>query len=154
MNRILLSAGACLFSLSLAAQQNTVATGGDATGTGGSVSFTVGQIDYVSPTGTDGNLNEGVQQPYEFFKDVGIATLDWDVQLYPNPTNEFIVLEVEQLAEDLNYVLVDAKGSIVAEGAVTTTETMIEMRQFATGSYMLQLTQHEQIISSTKIIKH
>ncbi len=46
------------------AQENSVSVGGDIAGVNGSVSFSVGQIDYTYISGTNGNINEGVQQPF------------------------------------------------------------------------------------------
>ena len=46
------------------AQSETSATGGDGTGTGGSISFTVGLIDFVNDSAAGGRISEGVQQPY------------------------------------------------------------------------------------------
>lgn len=43
-------------------QQNLVAAGGEATGTGGSMSFSIGQLDAFTATGTTGNVHHGVQQ--------------------------------------------------------------------------------------------
>ncbi|MBC7587631.1 MAG: T9SS type A sorting domain-containing protein [Chitinophagaceae bacterium] len=51
-----------LSSTSIKAQQNTVAAFGNATGSGGSVSFTVGQIGFTSLTNT---TNAGVQQSFD-----------------------------------------------------------------------------------------
>ena len=48
----------------LLAQQNSVSAGGDVSGSGGTVSFSVGQIDYLSITGAGGSVAQGVQQPY------------------------------------------------------------------------------------------
>ena len=55
---------AALFSSSFCAnaQDAIPATGGDATGSGGSASYTVGQIGYTTNTGTNGSVAEGVQQ--------------------------------------------------------------------------------------------
>jgi hypothetical protein len=47
------------------AQETATGTGGDATGTGGTSSYSVGQILYTTNTGTNGSINQGVQQPYE-----------------------------------------------------------------------------------------
>ncbi|MES2772606.1 MAG: T9SS type A sorting domain-containing protein [Bacteroidota bacterium] len=46
------------------AQQNSVATGGNATGSGGTVSFSIGQVDYKSNPGAGGFIVlEGLQHP-------------------------------------------------------------------------------------------
>ena len=56
----------CLFGLAQIFQaQNIIpASGGNATGSGGTVSYTVGQIVYVTDTGNTGSVIQGVQQPY------------------------------------------------------------------------------------------
>lgn len=46
------------------AQNNTVAAGGNASGVGGSVSYTVGEIGTFNYSGTGGIVISGVQQPY------------------------------------------------------------------------------------------
>ena len=48
----------------LYAQQSTNAGGGDATGTGGSAAYSVGQVAYTSNIGTGGTESQGVQQTY------------------------------------------------------------------------------------------
>jgi len=50
----------------LQAQEATTTAGGEASGSGGYASYTVGQVVYTTKTGTNGNsVIEGVQQPYE-----------------------------------------------------------------------------------------
>lgn len=49
----------------LKAQEAIPASGGNATGSGGSVSYSVGQVEYSSNTGSGGSVAAGVQQPYE-----------------------------------------------------------------------------------------
>jgi len=73
----------------LQAQVTIPASGGNATGSGGTVSYTVGQIQYNTYSGTNGTVSQGVQQPYEIsvvtaIKNTGEITLECIV--YPNPT--------------------------------------------------------------------
>jgi hypothetical protein len=46
------------------AQQGNVAAGGDATGAGGSMSYSIGQVDYLYHSSDQGSLNFGLQQPF------------------------------------------------------------------------------------------
>ncbi len=59
---------ACIFVFvainSLFAQQGNVAAGGDATGTGGSMSYSTGQVDYLVYTSPQGSLSLGLQQTW------------------------------------------------------------------------------------------
>ena len=48
----------------LSAQSNTGALGGEATGSGGSASFTAGEVFYTYKTGATGSSTDGVQQNY------------------------------------------------------------------------------------------
>lgn len=40
---------------------------GNATGTGGTSSYSIGQVVYASATGTNDSVNQGMQQPFEIF---------------------------------------------------------------------------------------
>jgi hypothetical protein len=62
----------CTVPIAMYAQDTTPASGGNATGTGGSVSYTIGQIVYTTNSGTNGSLSQGVQQPYEISLVTGI----------------------------------------------------------------------------------
>jgi hypothetical protein len=57
----------CLGFTGLHAQQTVPATGGIATGSGGTVNYTVGQAAYTTQTGSGGTVTQGVQQPYEIW---------------------------------------------------------------------------------------
>jgi hypothetical protein len=134
------------------AQQNTVSSGGNANGTNGSVSYSVGQIDYSNAQGTNGSINQGVQQVYEFHVGVG-EELTMDVSLFPNPTNEFVILQFENFTNDLKYILSDINGKVVAKDAIEASEVQIDMREYATGSYNLTIS-NDTKNQTIKIIKH
>ncbi len=53
-----------IIGLAANAQQAVTPAGGDAVGAGGSMSFTVGQIDFVTGSSAAGAMAQGVQQPY------------------------------------------------------------------------------------------
>jgi len=136
-------------------QQNTVSTGGDASGSGGSVSFTVGQIDYTNASGSDGSSNEGVQQPFEFYDpDAALQGLGFNASLYPNPTAESVILKFDQVPEDMSFQLLDAQGKLVSSGVILTSETLLDMHSQATGVYHLQLLQPNSPTTSIKIVKN
>ncbi|MFT6500035.1 MAG: hypothetical protein ACJASQ_000142 [Crocinitomicaceae bacterium] len=154
MNKTLLTAICSCFSLISLAQQNSVSSGGEASGTGGTVSYSVGQIDYNNSQGSNGSINQGVQQPYEFYE-LGIKEAFFvNVSLFPNPTNEFIILQFESFTNDLSYALYDLNGKIVVRGIVETAETQIDMRALATGQYNLAIKNATNNIQSIKIIKN
>ena len=89
------------FALSLStamAQESINATGGNASGSGGSASYSVGQIVYTTTTGTSGSVAAGVQQPFEISTVTGIEEangINLTVTAYPNPTTDFLTLEIK-----------------------------------------------------------
>lgn len=147
-----LVSGFCI--LPVLSQQNIVASGGDASGSNGSVSFTIGQIDYSNSSGSNGSTNEGVQQPFEFFDaDASLQELGLNAHLYPNPTNEFVILQFENVPKETKYQLIDANGKLLTSGFILSEETNIAMLDYATGIYHLQLTQANKT-TSIKIVKN
>ena len=67
--------------LTAQAQQATTATGGNASGSGGTVAYSVGQIFYTTNTGTTGSEAQGVQQPYEISIVLGIDNHSINLEL-------------------------------------------------------------------------
>ncbi|MFT5779858.1 MAG: hypothetical protein ACI837_002817 [Crocinitomicaceae bacterium] len=136
------------------AQQNTVAAGGEASGTGGTVSYSIGQVDYINAQGTNGSVNQGVQQPFEFYP-LGLGEETFaHVTLFPNPTNEFIILQFETITNGLSYLLYDGRGRLLANGNIEQIETQIDMRAFTSGEYTLSILNGANKIQSIKIIKN
>jgi hypothetical protein len=82
--------------LTAQAQQVTTATGGDASGSGGTVAYSVGQIVYTTNTGTNGSVAQGVQQSYIISIVLGIEdnSIKLELTAYPNPTTNFLTLNV------------------------------------------------------------
>lgn len=143
------------------AQEAVPASGGDASGSGGSASFTVGQIVYTTNTGTTGSVAQGVQQAYEI-SDItgtkGMKGVNLTCSVYPNPTTDFLVLDVENIqAENLSYLLYDLNGKTLDKGAVRAKATTINMATLVSGTYFLKLVQSanstSQEVKTFKIVK-
>lgn len=135
-------------------QQNTVSTGGNASGAGGSVSYSVGQIDYTNQQSTTGSSNQGVQQPYEFYLVEIDEAHSIGLSIYPNPTTDFLILELDQLSSGLDYILTDMSGKIVRNQPIELTKTEIDMRTYAKGAYHLTLKNKTTSLQTINIIKH
>ncbi len=144
------------FSIVSFSQENTVSSGGEAIGAGGSVSFSVGQVDYINTTTASGNVNQGVQQPFELFIDnVGLEALQSaGLNVYPNPTTEYLILSLTDPSKEMHYQLHDMNGRIVTAGKISSEETRIDMRPMAAGGYMLSINKNFVALESVKITKH
>lgn len=143
-------------SIGVNAQQNTVTTGGVASGSGGTVTYSIGQVAYQSSNGSNGNVNEGVQQPFEIYS-LGIneSIFQFNLTAFPNPTTNFINLNVSNFSgENLSFQLVDLNGKIIQKKQITTNETEISMSELPSANYFIYLFLNEQKVQSFKIIKN
>ncbi len=135
-------------------QTNVLVSGGQAAGTGGSSSYSVGQLNFNFATGSNGTVSEGLQQPVEIF-----ATSDPEspsavsVMVYPNPTFDRIVVSVENYQDHLRFKLTDMHGRLVSAGQITDHETYIPVMQLAPMTYYLNISNAEKS-TTLKIIKH
>ncbi|MFT5858491.1 MAG: hypothetical protein ACI865_000579 [Flavobacteriaceae bacterium] len=154
MQKTLLLICSVTLSLSSYSQQNTVASGGDGSGSGGTFSYSIGQIDYINVSSTL-SISEGVQQPYEYYEVVGLSNLNPIItSIYPNPATESILLEIGQLENDLSYDLFDLKGKLIEHADISATKTSIDIQPLAKGAYILEVSQTQHPITTLKFIKH
>ena len=127
----------------LQAQESVNATGGDASGSGGSVSYSVGQVVYTTNTGTNGSVSEGVQQPFEISVVTGIEEakdIFLNVSAYPNPTTDYLELKVENLQlSELSYKLYDISGKVYQNKEIGNSITKIEMQNLPQGIYFIKV---------------
>jgi hypothetical protein len=148
----------CLGLNGLKAQDAIPATGGNASGSGGSESYTVGQIIYNSNIGTNGSESRGVQQPFEIsvvtgFEEVKGITLQCLV--YPNPASDFVTLKLDNCkTEDLTYQIYDINGKLLKNKIIDGIETTILMKNFVPATYFLKVFQNHIEIKTFKIIKN
>lgn len=144
-------------SLFLMAQETIPAAGGNASGSGGSVSFTIGQTFYTAPNGADGSVLQGIQQPYEISTVTGIDRargIDLAMAVFPNPVTDFLVLRVDQYdPENLYYQLLDIQGRLIKIGKIVGEETIIDMVGTTPSVYLLRVLDNEKYIKTFQIIK-
>lgn len=139
------------------AQNAIPATGGNASGSGGTSDYTVGQVVYTTNSGTNGSVAQGVQQPYEISTVTGIEEalgIMLECLIYPNPTNDFLTLKVENYdIQNLWYKLFDASGRLLESKKVTGNETQISMVSLSPSVYFLKVADNQKDIKTFTIIK-
>lgn len=139
------------------AQRATLATGNEASGAGGTMSYSIGQIDHQFQSAQEGTVAQGVQQPYEFLVLVTPEppTASIAAALLPNPTSDAVTLRLQSPSTGpLHWELYNANGRLLRTANITATDTRIPMDDAATGEYLLHVVQHGTPLSITKIIKH
>lgn len=142
----------------LQAQEAIPATGGNASGSGGSASYSVGQVVYTTNTGTNGSVAQGVQQPYEISGVTGIEEakgINLTVSAYPNPTTDYLTLSVDNFElSTLNFQLYDMQGKLLESKKLEGNETSIVMSNLVPATYFLKVIQSNKAVKTFKIIKN
>jgi hypothetical protein len=147
------------FSLSVAmAQEATPSSGSNASGSGGSVSWSVGQVACQTHTGTNGSVTEGVLQPYEISVITGIEgakSIKLSVTAYPNPATDYLILEVKDFElSTLTFQLYDMNGKLLQSEKITGNKTRIVIDHLVPANYLVKVTQGNKEIKTFKVIKN
>jgi len=104
------------------AQDVVLTTGGNASGSGGSVSYSIGQVVFSTITGANGSIVQGVQQPIEISV---VSEIDdnpdivLQCSVYPNPTTNNLTLKFKNFKpENWSYQLYDINGNLLEDKKV------------------------------------
>ncbi len=141
---------------SLYAQQSLNTAGGDATGIGGTVAYSVGQIVYTAHSDHSGTVTQGVQHGYEIIP-VGIkeSLLNISLSVFPNPTSDHLTLQIKDYnSEKLSLQLLDIQGRLRHAAQIYSGETIIHMNDLAKATYFINIFDYKsKKIQSFKIVK-
>lgn len=139
----------------LYAQQTPTSTGGNATGAGGTTSYSVGQVVFTTNTGANSSVTQGVQQPYEISTSVGIneTSINLELSVYPNPTTNYLTLKTEE-DSNLSYQLYDLQGKLIESKPINNTTTDISLKEQPNASYFLNVVKNNQLVKTFKVIKN
>ncbi|MEI6580475.1 MAG: T9SS type A sorting domain-containing protein [Eubacteriales bacterium] len=143
------------------AQTTVPATGGNASGTEGTVNYSVGQVIYNTHTGPNGSVAHGVLQPFEISVISGVEELkgiNLRVSAYPNPSTDFLQLEVDASTtlsiQSISYQLFDMNGKPLVNKKLEGKQTSIVMSNLVPTTYFLKVIQDNKEVKRFKIIKN
>ncbi|NUM32754.1 MAG: T9SS type A sorting domain-containing protein [Bacteroidetes bacterium] len=153
--RIVLLAAVLVYNKIAFCQYQTVSSGGTATGSGGSATYSIGLPLYTNQSNTSLIILQGNQQPREF------VTVTYQkqtksnlIKIYPNPAVSFIYIQLSDVNfSEISYKLTTADGRIILNEKITGDLSIVNIEKFSVGIYFLQLFKENELVSSTKIIK-
>lgn len=153
----------CCLSFNFSNAQNTIlhesinASGGGNTNQNASISYSVGQVFYITSTSSDGSLLEGVQQAFEIYplsvKDE-IRTIT--LTAYPNPTPNLLNIQISdfELHESFTYDLYDMLGKKMLTGRIDSALSQLNLTDYPAAVYTLSLrNKNNKPVRQFKIIK-
>ncbi|WP_027381083.1 T9SS type A sorting domain-containing protein [Chryseobacterium daeguense] len=140
----------------LRAQSAVLATGANATGSNGSVSYSVGQPAFIIK-GPNREISEGVQQVYEITtlatNETSTST-DEGILLYPNPFKDYLYLDfTNNPFKGSEYQLFDAQGKLIKKDKITQSKSEFNFSSLPSAMYIIRISQNGENIKTFKIIK-
>ena len=138
------------------AQESINTSGGDATGSGGTAAYSIGQLVYTTNTASNGSIAQGVQQAYEIQSlEVSEVKPTISLKVFPNPTTSNLTLQISEYNnEEYSYLLYDMLGKALSKGQITSQRTKINTSGLPSATYIINIqNKANQNVQSFKIIK-
>ncbi|MBL4669886.1 MAG: T9SS type A sorting domain-containing protein [Flavobacteriales bacterium] len=119
----------------------------------GQLSTTLGEIIISTVSSSINTLTQGFHQTQITVTNIKDHQTDFEMNVYPNPTSNFITIKVKELKEKTSFSIYTVEGKMILSNSLTLLETKLNVVTFAKGNYFLKITQDKKIIKTYKIIK-
>jgi hypothetical protein len=146
-----------LLNSQFAIGQHSINTAGNnATGNGGTVNYSIGQVFYHHLNDDNYTLDEGVQYGYEITNSIGEnSNVYLSHFVYPNPTKSNFTLSISEFKSGLfSYILYNINGSIINRLEIIDPLSAISLSKFDGNSFILTVFKNNELIKSFTIIKN
>ena len=143
----------CAFAFSASSQRAVLTGGGDASSTGGSISYSIGQVAYSNST--NGLVTEGVQQPFQIFTvSVDNVFHDFQLNVYPNPTSDELIIALKNFHAGVSAEILSADGSLIHTQFLLSGQTSVDVSSWAAATYIVRLTDETGHTAAYQVVKH
>ena len=139
------------------AQQSVLTSGGTAVGSGGAVSYSVGQPVYITYSGSTGSVAAGVQQAFE----VSVVSINEtitplvSVEVFPNPVVNALTLAIQDASDGaFSYQLTDLQGRIIEKKNIEEASSQVDMSSRASAVYLLNIFQQNKLVKAFRVVKN
>lgn len=155
MKKYLIIITAVFFAGSLNAQQVTNNAGGIFQNSQYELSWGLGELAIHTLTSDEYILTQGFQQSLLTVTGIGEdKPLDFDISVFPNPTQDFVNLEVEKKGtEKLEYHLFGQKGELIERNAIHSPSVKVPFLNQPNGIYYLNIYSNDKKVKTFKIVK-
>lgn len=141
----------------LPGQSAMLSSGGNASGSSGSVAYSVGQIFTLPASNGNISVSPGVQQPYEISEIVGTEEVltPFVVEIFPNPMTDVLHVKLPDQTNGAGYVfsLTGIDGKNYAAGVFDEVNNEVNAESIPSGTYLLSVANSYRQIRTFKIVK-
>jgi hypothetical protein len=140
----------------LQAQSALVASGGKASSSAGTATYSVGQIAYKSFSGTNGSVTQGVLLPALVITDLEEAhNNEISCTVFPNPTTATVSLKIENRSlKNMSFHLYDLSGKLLRSQKINQEETILSTEDLLPSIYLLRVRDGSQELKIFRLVKH
>lgn len=146
-----------ILRFSVQAQESINTAGENAIGSGGSASWTIGQVFCQTHTGTNGSIAQGVQHAYKITTVNAVdeaKAITLSVTAFPNPVTNYFILSINEFdISNLSFQLFDLSGKLLLNKEITSNNTIITIDNFKPATYLVKVMQKNKEVKTFKVIK-
>lgn len=134
--------------------QEVVSTAGETQNAGNyEISWTLGETVIETVSSGTTTLTQGFHQTKLTVTAIDEITTT-DLKVYPNPTSEFVIISSNKLDDKSSYSLFNLSGKLLENKIISTSETRVNLKNYASGTYLLKLQyKPNQSLQTYKIVK-
>lgn len=139
------------------------ASGNNASGSTGSVTYSIGQVFYTYIGESVYNVAQGVQQQENSTTNKGsletpenIEEPTAEIVVFPNPTTDYVTINMKGFEfgkENGSYQLYDYQGRLLKQNTINQSDTQINLSYLSSSIYILQVFIDNQVLKTFKILK-
>ena len=141
----------------LQAQEALLSSGGDATGSGGTLAYSVGQLvtDEMSEP-NKGSVALGLQHAFEIITlSTSKFATAFGLKVFPNPVTQNLKLNIENYNNETLFAeLFDTAGRSILKQKINANTTSFDVSNLRSASYILSVSKNGQQLKTYKIIKN
>lgn len=135
------------------------ASGNNASGSSGSVTYSIGQVFYTYIGASVYNVAQGVQQQESTTSltiPENIETPSAEILVYPNPATDYVNINMtgyEFENQQGSFKLYDYQGRLLKQNAINQAESQVDLNDLSSSIYILQVFVDNQVLKTFKIVK-
>lgn len=168
MRKLIFTVGLGIAILTANAQTTSpelVSSAGDSfNNTSYQLDWSIGELSTETYAGSQNTLTQGFHQGTYIITSIDEnPLLEFTITAFPNPTSNFISLKVNastmlstgsSKVESLQFAVTDLSGKISQTGKILNETEQINFSNYAVGTYIVTISQNNQLVKTVKIIKN